>query len=378
MNKKELNELKRQIKWENDLFYIPRIATAYASISSEEKKVLSYDVKDFSLMSEEEGTLYLNIMKKSLSGNLGKNLLQFHFPKEAGEKNPGQERLYALLNSKLEDEGIFREFVQDLMENGHYTNHIYIQVAYCEYAVPLKSKNLESSYEDGYKYNCILISIVPATQTTIGLYYNRETNEVERKVNSEMEIKSNPDDAILYPCFSERAADVNHVLYHAKTLKSINPFLIEDVLHCTMPMSPLDEESGFSQMLIGMFEDRLHCDVLTAIHENIYDNIQESEEDPSEITYSKSDVKRLLEFSGADEQSMSHFDEVYTKVLGDQSLKAVNMIDTNRMAIKVPDIAINVKNGGDTKVKMETINGRKCIVIAMDDTVEINGIELRP
>ena len=58
MNKKELNELKRQIKWENDALYIPRIASAYASISSEEKKVLSYDIKDFTLLSEEEGTLY--------------------------------------------------------------------------------------------------------------------------------------------------------------------------------------------------------------------------------------------------------------------------------------------------------------------------------
>lgn len=48
MNKKELNELKRQIKWDNDLLYIPRIASAYASISSEEKKVLSYEIKDFS------------------------------------------------------------------------------------------------------------------------------------------------------------------------------------------------------------------------------------------------------------------------------------------------------------------------------------------
>ncbi len=219
---------------------------------------------------------------------------------------------------------------------------------------------------------------MPAVQTNIGLYYNRDTNEVERKVNSEMEIRPNPDDAILYPCFSERAADVNHVLYHAKNVKSLNPFLIEDVLDCTMSMSPLDEESGFSQMLIGMFEDRINAEVLTSIHENIYDSIAESEEDPSELTYSKSDVKKLLEFSGADEVSMSHFDEVYSKVLADQPLKAVNMTNLDKMAIKVPDVTIQVKNGGDTKVKMEMINGRKCLVIEMDDSIEINGIEMKP
>ena len=378
MNKKELNALKRQIKWENDALYIPRIASAYASISSEEKKVLSYDIKDFTLLSEEEGTLYLNIMKKSLAGQLGKNLLQFRFPRENGEKNPAQEKLYALVSSKLEDESLFREFVDDILENGHYANHVFITVAYGEYSVPLKSKNLEASYEDGYKYDFILVSVTPAQQTNIGLFFNRDTNEVERKVNSEMEIKPTPEDAILYPCFSERAADVNHVLYHAKNVKSLNPFFIEDVLDCAFPLSPLDEESGFSQMLIGMFEDRLSCDVLTAIHENIYDAIQESEEDESELTYSKGNVRRLLEVSGADEVSMSHFDDVYAKVLNDQPIKAVNMTDLNRMAIKVPDVSINVKNGGDTKVKMETLNGRKCLVIEMDDSIEINGIELKP
>ena len=168
------------------------------------------------------------------------------------------------------------------------------------------------------------------------------------------------------------------MLYHAKNVKSLNPFFIEDVLDCAFPLSPLDEESGFSQMLIGMFEDRLSCDVLTAIHENIYDAIQESEEDESELTYSKGNVRRLLEVSGADEVSMSHFDDVYAKVLNDQPIKAVNMTDLNRMAIKVPDVSINVKNGGDTKVKMETLNGRKCLVIEMDDSIEINGIELKP
>lgn len=131
-------------------------------------------------------------------------------------------------------------------------------------------------------------------------------------------------------------------------------------------------------MLIGMFEDRINAEVLTSIHENIYDSIAESEEDPSELTYSKSDVKKLLEFSGADEVSMSHFDEVYSKVLADQPLKAVNMTNLDKMAIKVPDVTIQVKNGGDTKVKMEMINGRKCLVIEMDDSIEINGIEMKP
>lgn len=119
-------------------------------------------------------------------------------------------------------------------------------------------------------------------------------------------------------------------------------------------------------------------EVLTNIHENIYDSIAESEEEPSSIVYSKSDVKKLLEYSGADPVSMEHFDAVYKSILDDQELKAVNMTNVQKMAIKVPDITVNVKNGGDTKVKTEIVNGRKCLVIELDDSVEINGIEMKP
>ena len=77
LNKKELAELKRQITWENELLYISKVASAYALINSEQKKILSYDMKDFSLLSQEEGDLYIEIFKKSLAGTLGKNLLEF-------------------------------------------------------------------------------------------------------------------------------------------------------------------------------------------------------------------------------------------------------------------------------------------------------------
>lgn len=378
MNKKECQEIKRALKWENDQLYISKVASAYALIHSEEKKVLSYDLKDFTLLSQEEGELYLDIFKKSLSGTLGKNLLEFRFPRIDEQINPVQKELHSIVENKLADEEKFRQFVDQILANGHFVDSIYITMAYGEYNVPLKSKNLEASYEDGYTYRFLLCSINPAKQTEIGLFYNREANEVERKVNVDMEILANPSDAFLYPCFSERASDVNHVLYHAKNTKSINPFFIEDVLQCDYPLSPLDEESGFTQMIVALFEDRLTPEILTHIHENIFDAIQESEEDPSAITYSKSNVKELLNYSGADEKSMENFDAVYKKIFDDQDLKAINMTNLSKMAIRVPDITINVKNGGDTKVKTDTINGKKCLVIEMDESVEINGIELRP
>lgn len=378
MNKKECQEIKRALKWENDQLYISKVATAYALIHSEEKKVLSYDLKDFTLLSQEEGELYLDIFKKSLSGTLGKNLLEFRFPRIDEQINPVQKELHSIVENKLAEEEKFRQFVDQILANGHFVDSIYITMAYCEYNVPLKSKNLEASYEDGYTYRFILCAINPAKQTEIGLFYNREANEVERKVNVDMEILANPSDAFLYPCFSERASDVNHVLYHAKNAKSINPFFIEDVLRCDYSLSPLDEESGFTQMIVALFEDRLTPEILTNIHENIFDAIQESEEDPSAITYSKSNVKELLNYSGADEKSMENFDAVYKKIFDDQDLKAINMTNISKMAIRVPDITINVKNGGDTKVKTDTINGKKCLVIEMDESVEINGIELRP
>lgn len=378
MNKKELQEIKKEIKWDNDRMYISKIGVAYGSVSSEEKKIHSYSIKDFSLFTEEEAALYLDILKKSLSGTLGKNLLEFHYEHQDNNPNPNQQMLYDLNHSRLENEEQFLNFVNFIFDNGHFKDNVFICIAHLEYHVPLKNTAGEMNIDQDENFQFLIGAVCPASLTDIGLFYNREHNDVERKINTEVSISTNPSDAFMYPIFSHRASDVNSVLYHAKTAKSCNLFFIEDILGCSMDLTAPEQTDIFCSMLSSMFENRLNIDTMKTIRSNINDALAENQEESDMLDYHKSDIKELLEESGADEKSMESFDAVYNLVVQNKPLAAVNMTESTKMVLKAPDVSISVKNEMEQNLKTKMIDGKRYILIQVDEgEVELNGVMVK-
>lgn len=376
MTEKELQELKRQFKWENDKFYLSRVGVAYAKISFDGREIQSMEIKDFSLLSEEEGELYLAAFKKALSGTMGKNLVEYEFSAPVDGEHAAQHRLYAFREDQLKSEDQFRELCEDIINKGQYTDNVCILAAACEYSVPLKTKNDEDTMEEAGKYRFVLVSVHPASLTRIGLVYDRPSNSVQRKINDDMQIETAPLDAFLYPCFTDRGADVNHVLYHCKNEKSFNADFVQSFLQCENQVSSLDQKDGFRQVLQGMFDNRLKAETILNLHNNITDDLQENAEETGMLTYSKGQVRELLEASGADEESLSHFSSVYSLVMDDRDIAAVNMTDKSRIVFKTPSIHLSVKNDGASQVSLKLVDGKKYLMIAVDDDVEIDGLSV--
>lgn len=376
MNEKELQELRRQFKWENDRFWISRLGTAYARVSYDGRDIISCQIRPFDELGEEEGELYLAAFKKALSGTFGKNLLEYEYEAGTDSENAGRDRLYAFRQDQLNDEEQFQQLAEDIIRKGQYTDNVCIVAAACEYSVPLKTKNDEESLEDGGKYRFVLVSVHPAVLTKIGLVYDRPSNTIQRKINDDMQIETACLDAFLYPAFTDRGADVNHVLYHCKNEKSFNPDFVSGFLQCGNEVSSLDQKDGFRQVLQGMFDKRLKAETVLNLHNNITDALQENEEETGMLTYSKGQVRELLEASGADEESLSHFSSVYTLVMDDRDIAAVNMTDKSRITFKTPAISLSVKNEGADKVSLKMVDGRKYLMIAVDDDIEIDGLSV--
>ena len=77
MNKREISEIKKQFKKDNNA--ITRICGCYVDGEKEKKT----EMKDaFLSLPEEEMFKYFDIFRKSLSGTIGKNLLNMEFPLE--------------------------------------------------------------------------------------------------------------------------------------------------------------------------------------------------------------------------------------------------------------------------------------------------------
>ena len=380
MNKKELSEIKKQFKTDNPKFVINRIANAYISVNGGIRDTKYFKIQNFALMPEIECDFYLQNCKKTLGGQLGKGLVEYAFPTEAYEKDGGQKKLYDLLKTRLEDEAEVESYITYLVHSLNYPTNFYITIAHCSYSIPTKDKNDEEQedYDDGEMYEFLLISINMSSLTDIGLYYNEKEEVVEKKLNTDMQIVKAPCDGILFPVFNDRTTDVNNVLYFTKTPKAPNEDIIMTVLGCEFNLSSEEEQLKFAKILTETLEDDLNYELINNIHENIRDVIKVGELETEMPTLNKNEIKKILERSGVAEEKLEDFDSIYEQELGELELKPVNMIDSNKLGIKIPDITVNVKASASDKVSTQIVNGKKCLVVEIDDSLEVNGLAVNP
>lgn len=373
MNKKELGELKKQLKYDNDKLYLKGIQEGYGRCNDGEPVVRFTRLINGETLEKEEGELYFDIFKKSLSGTYGKNLIEYGFDNGDPQAKKLQETFFDYKNGSLLKEEEFQALVQELLVKGDYRNPVYITAGIFEYAAPGLNANNEI-LEENSVFRFMIVAVSEAKLTEIGLYYNHQTNEVQRKVNDEMQIVPQPLDAFLYPSFSGRASDVNHFLYHSKTAKKPNIELIEEYFHIPFISSAPEQTEGFAKVIADVFPKGMETKTALKFHENLSDYIAENSEEYSMVMMDKSRIKDLLVASGAREENMRFFDSSFTKILEDQEVAAINLMEKGKVSLKAPSISISIKDDALEHVKTRNIDGHNCLVIEMDDGLEISGL----
>ena len=99
MNKKEVLELKKRLK--KDAATFTRVCGCYVDANHE--KVCKFG-NTFLNLEEDEFYKYLEIANKALSGTLGNNLLELHFPIEEEELYDTEEDVWKYLFDKLRED----------------------------------------------------------------------------------------------------------------------------------------------------------------------------------------------------------------------------------------------------------------------------------
>ena len=112
MNKKEIAEIKKQ--YTQQKCPISRICGCY--VDGEKTKKTQFR-EAFLSLPEEVFFKYLNIFRKTLSGTIGKNLLNMEFPLSAENEGGTQELLMKLKYTALQDDGVLEEFYDKIIES---------------------------------------------------------------------------------------------------------------------------------------------------------------------------------------------------------------------------------------------------------------------
>lgn len=372
MNKKETLEIRKLFTQESSC--LSRICGCYVDFNKE--KVCSFQDAFLSLP-KDEALKYYDLFKSTLSGTIGKQLLNMEFPTDQEFQGGTQEFLLQLRNSELKDDALNQAFYDKVIQAFDYAENYYIILIYGAYDVPGRSTDGAEMYDASEEvYPFLLCSICPVNRSKGGLSYLSESNCIGERVRDW--IVEAPMKGFLFPAFNDRSADIHNVLYYTKNPEDSHPELIEQVLGSVTPMSPVNQKETFQSILMNTLGEDADYEVVSNIHENLNEMIAETKNNPDPLTLSKHEVKNLLEISGVPSQELQDFDHTYEEIAGPKTaLIASNLTNTKKLSIETPDIIIKVNSDRTDLIQTQYINGRQCFVITVDDHVEINGMSVK-
>lgn len=371
MNKKEISEIKKQFT--PDRCSITRICGCYVDGEKNKRTELK---EAFLSLSEEECFKYFDIFKKTLSGTMGKNLLNMEFPLDQEKEGGAQEFLLRLRDSRLTDDALVEEFYDKVIESYAYGENYYIILIHAVYDIPGKSSDgLEMFDASDEIYEHILCSICPVKLSKAGLCYNAETNAIEDRIRDW--IVEMPDLGFLFPLFQDRSSDIHGALYYTKNPEELRETFVDAFFGCPAPLSAKGQKNSFQALVEDTLGEDCAYDTVINLHEQINEIIEAQKDEPEPVVLDKTQVRRLFEDCGVTEEKLADFDTQYEQTAGETStLFASNITNTRRFEIKTPDVVIHVNPERADLVETQLINGRKCLVIPMEDNVEVNGIRV--
>ena len=372
MNKKEILEIRKQFTPANCA--ITRICGCYVD-HEKTKKMESKDA--FLSLPEEEAFKYFDIFKKTLSGTVGKNMLNLEFPLDAEMPGGTQEFLLKLRDSKLEDDMLLEEFYDKVIATYDYAENYYIILIHAMYDIPGKSSDgLEMFDASDEVYEYLLMSICPVSLSRAGLSYNAEDNRIQDRIRDW--IVDVPSKGFLFPAFNDRSTDLHSVLYYTKKSEDLQPEMIDQLLGAKMPMSADTQKETFQMIIEDTLGEEGDYETVRNIHETLNDLIEEHKEEPEPLALDKTEIKKIFEQSGVDAEKMESFDRNFEENAGEKaSLLASNIAETRKFNIATPDVVIRVNPDRADLVETRIIDGRQCLVIPVDDHIEVNGISVR-
>lgn len=372
MNKKEILEIRKQFTPANCA--ITRICGCYVD-HEKNKKLESKDA--FLSLPEEEAFKYFDIFKKTLSGTVGKNMLNMEFPIDAEIPGGTQEFLLKLRNSKLEDDMLLEEFYDKVIATYEYAENYYIILIHAMYDVPGKtSDDLEMFDASDEVYEYLLMSICPVSLSKAGLCYNAEDNRIEDRIRDW--IVDMPDKGFLFPAFNDRSTDLHSMLYYTKKSSDLQPEMIDQLLGAKTPMSADDQKESFQMIIEDTLGEEGDYETVRNIHETLNDLIEEHKEEPEPLALDMTEMKKVFEQSGVDAEKMENFERNFEENAGEKAtLLASNITETKKFNIETPDVVIKVNPDRADLVETRIIDGRQCLVIPVDDHIEVNGINVR-
>lgn len=373
MNDKEIGEIRRHLRRDRS-----NITAIYGCYVNDNKEIIAEFRQSTGLMPENEADKYYGLLRRVLSGAIGKNLIDITFKTAQVADSPEHKMLMELRKTALKDDELRLSFYQKIIDNVALEGNYLILIGCDSYDVPFKGKDDLSnpdSAEETYTY--LICAICPVKQTKANLHYVPEEKLFhDGAMNQPV---AAPMLGFLFPAFDNRATNIYNALYYTHDVKTSQDALIEALFNTPVPMPAAEQKKCFEALLTTALGEDCNLDVVQTVHDQLCQRIELHKEAkvPEPLMIAKADVKEALASCGVSEEHLAKFSVDYDETFGfEADLHPKNIIDNKRFEIKTPDVSIKVDPARSDLIETRIIGGVKYILICADENVEVNGVSI--
>ena len=373
MNTKEIGEIRRRQRRDRS-----NMTAIYGCYVNENKEIISEFKQSTGLMPENEAEKYFALLRRSLGGTLGRNLIDITFTTAQVASSEEHKLLMDLRKTKLADDQLREAFYKKAMENLSFDTNYLILLGCDSYDVPFKSNDGDTQADNSDEtYTYLLCAICPVKQTKANLHYVPEEKQFHD--GNMANIVSAPELGFLFPAFDGRATNIYNALYYNKSAKENHQAFVDAVFHAPVPKPAFEQKQSFEALLTRSLEDECTLDVVQTVHDQICQQIAMHKESklPDALMISKDMVKDTLEECGVSEGHLAKFSINYDEAFGfEADVHPKNIIDHKKIEIHTPDVIIKVAPDRSDLIQTRIIGGVKYLLINAEEDVTVNGVSI--
>ena len=373
MNEKEIGEIRRRTRRDRS-----NMTAIYGCYVNTQKEIISEFRQSTGMMPENEAEKYFGLLKRTLSGAIGKNLIDITFRTAQVADSPEHKLLMELRETGLKEESLRHQLYQKIIDNVSFDDNYLILLGMDVYDVPFKSKDGDTQADASSEtYTYLQCAVCPVKLAKPNLRYDGTNKEFHD--GGADHIACAPELGFLFPAFDNRATNIYNALFYTRSPKKIYENVVDALFKVEPPKPAAEQKTSFEALLTRTVGEDCSLEVVQTVHEQLCQSIEIHKEskvaDP--LLVNKEQVKASLKASGVSEDKVAKFSVEYDEVFGnDAQLHPKNIINNKRFEVKTPDVTITVSPECSDLIETRVIGGVKYILICADENVEVNGVNI--
>lgn len=372
MTQNEIAEIRKRYRSDRS-----NISHVYGCYVNESKEIISEFDQSLGMMSQDDADTILGTFRKTLSGTVGRNLLNIEFSTAQVNESEDYALISELKRSELKDEALRQRLYAKMIENLELEGKYLILLAYDRYDVFEYASDGERELDSSSVFSYVICAVCPVKESKPVMTYYLPS-KCFKSISSDSLI-GRAELGFMFPAFDDRKANIYNLLYYTRSLKDNHADLVGALFGNEIPMPAAEQKETFGDVLKESVGDECSLRVVRSVNSQLNHKIEEHKREKIEepLLIDKSDAGDMLRYCGVTEEKIEAFEEKFDERFGsDATLPPTNISSGKQVIINTPEATVKVKAEFADVLETRIIDGIKYILIRADGKISVNGIEI--